>query len=355
MAVYIGLLVIALAIAIMANQNHNRQKGWGEFYAILLIIVSSFRYDVGMDYLAYEEMFNLITIGQEQDVSELGFVLLCKMCAIISGSAQMMFMVCAIFTILLLYKSFRLFSPNIVMSLFFFMCMGQLYLTTFNAVRQYIAIAIFTYSIKFILEKKVMKYVLSILVATLFHNTAIILLPLYYLLPKKISKVVMISFGVLLTSSIGIITDIILNSPYAIYLEFEHYAKEVSIIDYLYIMFGLLIIVFESKLMRQYKDRNIFFNINFLCTSLFFLNIVFSGTPIIMVTTRLNYYFIVFYAIIFVRLIKDIRLPSNRIIFELGFYLILAVLFIRSSILKGESYNLLPYNINLHIIDFISI
>lgn len=351
MAVYIGLLVIALGIVIVASQNHNLQKGCGEIYAILLIIVSSFRYDVGMDYQAYEVMFNHITVWQEQNVSELGFVLLCKMCTLINGSAQMMFMICAIYTILLLYKSFRLFSPNIVASLFFFMCMGQLYLTTFNAVRQYIAIAIFAYSIKFILEKKAIKYVLSIMLATMFHNTAIILLPLYYLLPQKVSKVVKISFLVLLTGSIGVITSIILNSPYAIYLEFEKYAKEVSIIDYLYLMFGLLIMVFESKLMRLYNDRNIFFNINFLCVVLFFLNIVFSGTPIIMVTTRLNYYFIVFYAIIFVRLIKDIRLPSIRIIFELVYYLILAVLFIRSSILKGEDYNLLPYNINLNIFE----
>ena len=63
-----------------------------------------------------------------------------------------------------------------------------MYLYSFTQVRQYIAIAIFLYATKYITEKKKIKYFLSICIAALFHKTALIYLPIYFIGNIKLTK-----------------------------------------------------------------------------------------------------------------------------------------------------------------------
>lgn len=58
-----------------------------------------------------------------------------------------------------------------------------------NIVRQMVAVSIFLFSYKFIRERKFIFYVLFIFLATSFHVTAILLLPLYLLNNYKIPKI----------------------------------------------------------------------------------------------------------------------------------------------------------------------
>lgn len=61
-----------------------------------------------------------------------------------------------------------------------------------NLVRQMMAVSIFLYATKYILEKKALFYFLSIFLASLFHFSALILIPFYYFADKNISKAPMI-------------------------------------------------------------------------------------------------------------------------------------------------------------------
>jgi len=71
------------------------------------------------------------------------------------------------------------------MILFLFIVLG-FYFSTFNGIRQWIAIAVFMYSFKYIKQKELLKYLICIIVASLFHITAILLLPAYFLFKLNI-------------------------------------------------------------------------------------------------------------------------------------------------------------------------
>ncbi|MGJ8692045.1 MAG: EpsG family protein [Thalassotalea sp.] len=76
------------------------------------------------------------------------------------------------------------------------------YFFQLNGVRQAITIAIFSISVIFIIEKKPIPYLISIIIGFLFHKSMIVCLPLYFLFkdditPKKVG-VILFAFVVLL-------------------------------------------------------------------------------------------------------------------------------------------------------------
>lgn len=63
--------------------------------------------------------------------------------------------------------------------LFFTICNGFLF-WSFNGIRQSLAIVIFLFSIKYIIERKFLLYILALVVASLFHTSVLLLLPVYF-------------------------------------------------------------------------------------------------------------------------------------------------------------------------------
>lgn len=86
-----------------------------------------------------------------------------------------------------------------------------------------------------------------------------------------------------------------------------------------------------------------------ICTGMYILYFVFVNTPIVMVIGRVNYYFVWFYAVLFVKIIYDMRPGINRALTELILYVFLVALFVRTTILLGKSYNIMPYNFNFEL------
>jgi transmembrane protein EpsG len=82
-----------------------------------------------------------------------------------------------------------------------------------NLVRQMMAVSIFLYSTKFIFEKNLIKYFITIIIASFFHASALFLLPLYFILGREFNKYILISiwfFSVFIffgESQLGFITS----------------------------------------------------------------------------------------------------------------------------------------------------
>lgn len=345
---YIILLLLIILLSLVARIYPSYRNVIGKILTIVLIIIAGFRYNVGMDYKSYNDIYNSI-----KDINtgayETGFIFLCKACSFIGGTSQLMFLTMSILTIVLLYQTYKKYSPDLVFTLVIFICFGQMYLNTFNAVRQCLAISLFAYSIDYLEHKQFIRYSVSIILATLFHSSAILLFPLYWILDKKWNKniVIGILIGAILLS--GIIVKIINSSSYAIYLRFNKFAEEVGVINYIYLAISLAIFVFGDKIMEQYKDRYIFLNINSILLVLFVLYIKFSGTPMVMVVGRFVYYFIFFYAIIFARMVFDIKNHVSRFNVKICVYAILILMFLRTTLLHGTEYHLLPYHFNFQL------
>lgn len=57
--------------------------------------------------------------------------------------------------------------------------------TSLNLMRQFVAISIIAYSIKFVFERNFVKFFITIFIATTFHTSAFLMFPIYFLWTKK--------------------------------------------------------------------------------------------------------------------------------------------------------------------------
>lgn len=156
------------------------------FWNISLLVVSLFaglRYFVGIDYEAYTFIFNSIVGSQ----IEPAFRLINFIIFLLGLNVQFVFLISSLITFSLFYKGIKRNSSNVVLSIFLLLFCG-FFIESLNIIRQYIAISIFFYSIRYIIEKNLLKYSVLIVLATSFHYSAIFLIFAYFLLNKNIGK-----------------------------------------------------------------------------------------------------------------------------------------------------------------------
>lgn len=164
--------------------------------AFLFILVAGFRYETGVDWLAYEnyfsdivplnEAFNFNSFGNVFLTLDVGYSLLNSIVKMFGGGVQVVFLIISVASTFLLIKNLKYYSNHVLTGLliyypFFF------FIFDMSGIRQGLAIQIVLFSIKYISKKDLYKFSFYILLATSIHWTALILLPLYFFVNKKIS------------------------------------------------------------------------------------------------------------------------------------------------------------------------
>lgn len=171
---------------------------------LLLIIITGFRYNVGTDYQGYVTNFNLFetsNIGR----FEITFQIITGIAHFFNLNQQFLFLTYAAITYTFIYLSVKYFD-KLGEYRHFIIMLVLLYIlfNSFNTIRQMAAVAIFFYSLRFIIEKKIFKYFIFIFIASLFHQSALICFIFYPLLVIKSNKL----FIVLLISPVFLLTNI---------------------------------------------------------------------------------------------------------------------------------------------------
>ena len=167
--------------------------------ALILISVSGFRYQVGTDFMAYyhwtvddwSEIFKSIVSLQNG-----GFGLLAKLCRLVFDHDQTLIFVSACITIGLYVLTIYRISPSFLLSMLFYLFLGQ-WQGGFNGIRQYLAAAILFAGHRLILEKKLWQYILVVVAATMFHFSAAVMIIPYFLLNRKadVTQLVLLAIG----------------------------------------------------------------------------------------------------------------------------------------------------------------
>lgn len=200
---FIVLLISAYSEYILFNDNkksikNNYMIGSGYvskkiflvylFFVIFTILwlVGALRYNVGVDYVVYSySQIPRVLSGDFSAVEPLAsliFIVGAKM-----GSYQYIFAIIQFLIIFFTVKAIYDSSVNYTFS-FLLLFLTGFFNSSLNLMRQSIAISIFLFSIKYIFDRKFIKYLFWIVVAFLFHKTAIIYLPVYFLYKYKYSK-----------------------------------------------------------------------------------------------------------------------------------------------------------------------
>lgn len=147
-----------------------------------MVFLATFRSkQIGVDSRAYWDMF----VEGWFTKHEPGYSLLNALLKLIwPNPIFMYFVVSAIILGIIIYTCIKQ-SKDICMSVFLFMCMGFFFFSI-NIQRQYIALAICFFSYQFISydKKDIKKYLISILIASTFHISALIMIPFYFVLRR---------------------------------------------------------------------------------------------------------------------------------------------------------------------------
>ncbi|SFL42429.1 EpsG family protein [Halanaerobium salsuginis] len=151
----------------------------------ILLFVSGLREKVGRDYSSYEFFFNNYNL---LDGLEKGYYYLNRIVYELNLSFSVVIFMSSLLTILLIFIIVSKFSKNWFLSFFLFFTNFQLFFQSFTAIRQYIAIAFFFYSIKYIIKRNLKKFLLCVFIGFLFHKSILFIIPFYFLLNINFKK-----------------------------------------------------------------------------------------------------------------------------------------------------------------------
>jgi transmembrane protein EpsG len=169
---------------------------------VTLALVSGLRNNIG-DTFAYMHSYriNNYTLGEIDYSGDFGFNILQLLLQKISKDPQILLLVTACITnfliIMVLYKYSRIFEIGVYVYI-----TSGMFTTSMNGIRQYLAAAIAFTATKYILSGSFKKYAIIVLFASTIHQSALVLLPIYFIVRREAwSKVTYL----LLTFSIFIV------------------------------------------------------------------------------------------------------------------------------------------------------
>lgn len=168
---------------------------------VCLFIVSSLRYGIGFDYASYSEQYvQMSQMSLFEFTSkyryEFGFCLFMKLCTFISRDPVFFFaavsLIISALTALFIYTEcdFRFWG----FAVYFYMTLGYFY-GSMNLLRQYLAASVALFSIRFILKRKPIPFFIIVLAASLFHMSALILIPVYFLANIRLNRKILLIYA----------------------------------------------------------------------------------------------------------------------------------------------------------------
>lgn len=163
---------------------------WFVIIIIPPVFISTIRFGVGTDYFNYIEIYERVNSWPSHAVwsfygNEPLFLLLNKLSFYLFSSEIGVFLFSSIIIHIFIVMGIDYFKKNISMSLALFLYYVILFNFGLNGIRTTIAIAIVFFAIRYIHKSKFIPYLFWILIATMFHNTAIICLIFFLLVQKK--------------------------------------------------------------------------------------------------------------------------------------------------------------------------
>lgn len=279
------------------------------------------------DWMTYYEEFdktswyNLMHWGIDAKMREPGFVLLMNVCKTLFDNYHFfVFVVTAIDTALLL-AFFRKYSDNVLFSLIVFLCFWGFVIYA-NLLRNSIALFVMLNALRYIQERKIVSYYGACAVATCFHFSTIIFLPLYFFMHRRINKWVYLTVFIAcnaifllhipiflkLVTLLGIGGDFLENK-----LEWYTATNQGLGIGFGYLerlITGLLVFCYFDKLNSIRKENSIFIN---ALLAYFICIFTFSQFP--EVANRIGMLFIASYWILWKDLLRCFEFQNNRYLF----------------------------------------
>lgn len=208
MVLYIIFFFIVISINYIAEKNGYRRQPILAFSFLLMAFFVGFSDMLGgYDRYIYGELFdNIADItnekGRYEDASlfalyptEIGYGFYNILLSHLTSNRYIFILLITITIYILFFFVFKKYCVNYSFALMLFM--GLMFFFTFTYLRQMVAVGLGWLSFQYIYKRKLLKFLACVLIAATFHNSAIILLPLYFIPIKRFDKKKVMLFMIL--------------------------------------------------------------------------------------------------------------------------------------------------------------
>ena len=326
-SIYTLLLIFLLISTFLYNKSSVKNRPFVLFVILgVCSLVLGLRYNVGTDYMPYKDIY----VMQYFDDVESGYAMMNRILYWFGLPFSSIFTLVAFLQLFFFVKGVENINKKYLPLAIFFYFTTLYFFLSLNVLRQTLAFSIFVFSINYIRERKLFKYILTILIASTIHKSALVLLPMYFIINNDwLLKHRILQIGAYFATFMFSLFfhDLILNNSNALFLLVGYggyadsvdsiteisWAKEGGVGIYFFMMIDLWIIWCFSKFksISSNKPAICFYNLYFL--GVIFANII-QGTYF----DRMNIYFqhmrIIVYAIFFYNLFQHDKSLTNKIL-----------------------------------------
>lgn len=241
MLVYILIFIIAVALYLISNEDNERSKlVLGIYLGGLALFVGCADMLGGYDRYIYGEVFDqlaliqqnggevLASAGYELFAAEWGFLWFNRLIGYLTLNRYVFIFIltCVIYS--LLFISIKRYCRNYPFAVIVFL--GLWFFFTFTYLRQVMAATIGWLAIQYAIDRKPIPYFLIVFVAFTFHNSAIVLAPLYFVPVKKFNTLLIIA---IMVACVGIGMTNILGNMFAASDAFTSASKVSENVNYI--------------------------------------------------------------------------------------------------------------------------
>lgn len=318
----------------------------------ILVIFAGFRYDVGLDFRTYCENFDAIHYNGSSSFEFMNW-LIAKTVFLIGGTNQLIFLLYAILITYGIFNFIYRVSINREVSIFIFLTVGMFYFSTLNEIRQWAAISMTLFALINHVNNYRFKTILCLVLAILFHLSALIMIIIMPFLKKRYSlHQALLFFGIAVPIA-ELLKILILLSPYSVYLTFLTGINNFSPALFIFYLLIQAFIIFNCGYFKrsQLLSVEVVLLLNMSLMSFLILLMCYLMGIDFLSTMRANMYFIMQLTILIPLWIRNIQNKVIAVIINCSLLLICTLYFFNIVFRVNYMDHLIPYLLNLQIFD----
>lgn len=349
------LIVVFYVLLSFKGMNSKREKVFCIFSFIVLSIVACFRdysvgYDTGQYVTAFQKSSSLTLLTLSTLRYEYGFSLLCVLLNKISSNPQILLITTSIFInysiLRFIYKN----SDNKLLSVLLYILLNTYFFYT-SAMRQAIAISIILLGFDNVQSEKYVKFILYVLVASFFHQSAFLSLLFIFFKKKRYNKTfiyeLLIMFVFFFIFGKNIFDVLSKLSPrlgeYSMsQFNVENYfgALLQFALNFVLFFIGYFIILKKDiTILIDKKNKNNIY-VGIMAGSLLFYLL----TMKVSIFNRFSPYFSIFIIIWLPNCLSKLKFSKNRLFLSISIVFVLIIYWGMINYLRPEWYGMVPYS-----------
>lgn len=296
-------------------------------YIPLMLLCALRSVNIGNDTITYHQLYAQ-SIGiswreyfiMKESRWETGYLLLNKMLSSISENPQLIIIVSSIISIYLVIRFIHKYSKNPYISIYLFVTM-RFYVFYMSNIRQSLALGIIMLSYDFIVSRKIVPFIISVLIASQFHTTAIVFIFAYPILNLPYKRKLILNILIFSTITFiffnPIMKIITMYAPakYSNYINTVYFLEATNLANIMNfcVAFAILIFfllkykgIYFKEMKYSVSERTRFMYLLLISVSFALISIKFG------MAARIQYYFYIFSIVIIPNMISEIKEQKSK-------------------------------------------